>query len=246
VKRRRHEFCRAGRRRLRLNTESKPNEEHRVRSEGSRDRSVAGSELNEDQALAIVSSPEVSREKLVSLSRATIAGKSRKVALALATHPRTPRHISIPLVRRMFTFDLRQVSLIPALAADIKRAAEDEIIMRLKSLTAGERISLARRAPRRVLAALLADPDTRVVSAVLDNPRLVESSVVASLGKPDAPQVLFTCTGQHPRWSERREVQMALLKSEKTPPQLAGGLAKHFSRQFLDKILPESRRSRDS
>ena len=226
-----------------MKTESNSSKRHALTSDT--DEPAAACELSEDLALAMVNRPDVSREQLVALSRLAIASKSRKVSLALATHPRVPRHISIPLLRRMFTFDLMQVALTPPVPADVKRAAENEIINRLKSLSAGERISLGRRAPPRVSAVLLEDSDARVLSAVLDNSRLVESSVVASLAKADAPEVLFTCVGQHPRWSQIREVQMALLKSEKTPLEIAVRMAKHYSRQLLDEILPPSRRTRD-
>ena len=207
---------------------------------------VAESELSEDQALAIVSAADVTRENLVSLSRLKIASKSRKVALALATHPRIPRHVSIPLVRRMFTFDLLQIALTPAVAPDVKRAAESEITIRLKSLTVGERIALARRASTQVLAGLLQDPDARVLSAALDNSRLIERTVIASLAQATAAQTLFKCVGQHPRWSQKRAVQRALLGSEKTPPKIARQLEKHVSGELLDETPPQRQRPPDS
>src|SRR6478672_4283421 len=58
------------------------------------------------------------------LSRNGGVMKSRKVKLALVEHPRTPRHISIPMARYLFTFDLMQVALTPVVPADIKMAAE--------------------------------------------------------------------------------------------------------------------------
>ena len=214
---------------IRMKTEAKT--ERAVTSRTSGASNVPECELSEDQALAVVSASDVTREKLVSLSRLAIASKSRKVALALATHPRIPRHVSIPIVRRMFTFDLLQIALTPAVAPDVKRAAESEIMIRLKSLTVGERISLARRASTRVLAGLLQDRDARVVSAALDNSRLIERTVVASLAKAEAAQTLFKCVGRHPRWSQKRAVQLALLGSEKTPPEIARQLEKQVSRQ---------------
>ncbi|HZP17033.1 MAG TPA: hypothetical protein VFB00_03640, partial [Terriglobales bacterium] len=124
-------------------------------------------QLNEDQTLAFLKGTEVTVESLSQLARNADALKSRKVVLALVSHPRTPRHASIPLLRRMFTFDLMQVTLTPAVAADIKRVAEEQIIVRIASLSAGEKISLARRASGRVAAVLLRDSDPRVVLTAL-------------------------------------------------------------------------------
>jgi hypothetical protein len=38
----------------------------------------------------------------------------------------------------LFTFDLMQVALTPVVAADIKRAVEEQILLRIESLSAGE------------------------------------------------------------------------------------------------------------
>src|SRR5215469_4692702 len=122
--------------------------------------------------------PDVSADALSKLARNPSVLKSRKVIQAVVTHLRTPRHISIPLLRRMFTFDLMQLALTPAVAADIKHAAEEQVLVRTESLSAGEKISLARRGPGRIASELLKDKDARVISVALDNGRLVEAGVV--------------------------------------------------------------------
>src|SRR5579885_832810 len=127
---------------------------------------------NEDAALALLNNPQVGSDTLAELARSPVTFKSRKVLLGLVQHPRTPRHISVPLLRRMFTFDLVQVTLTPAVAADIKRAAEEQIIVRLESIPAGEKITLARRASGRIAGALLQDADPRIIAPALDNAQL--------------------------------------------------------------------------
>jgi hypothetical protein len=162
--------------------------------------------------------------------------------LALATHQRTPRHITIPMLRRLFVFDLMQVALTPTVAADVKRAAEEQILNRMESVSLGERISLARRASGRVAAALLLDSEPRVSETALENSHLVEALVVAALMKHDAPDALFALASEHPKWSLRKEVQIALLRSEKTPLSCVVELARNFSAEFLEEIVPEARR----
>jgi hypothetical protein len=201
----------------------------------------APSELSEDQALALLRRSDVTAAALAVVARNPSVAKSRKVLLGLATHHRTPRHITIPMLRRLFTFDLMQIALTPTIAADVKRAAEEQILNRLESLSSGERISLARRASGRVAAALLLDAETRVISTALDNSRLVETSVVTALMKHNAPESLFALVSEHGKWSLRREVQIALLRSEKLPLPRAVELARNFSGDCLREIAPESR-----
>src|SRR5436190_6325068 len=102
--------------------------------------------FNEDQTLVFLRRTELTGEMLAALSRNPDALKSRKVLLALIAHPRTPRHVSVPLLRRLFTFDLMQVTFTPTIAADLKRASEEQILLRLETLSTGEKVTLAKRA----------------------------------------------------------------------------------------------------
>src|SRR5260370_42642624 len=128
---------------------------------------AASSELSEDQALTLLKRADVAASALTLLARNSSVMNSRKVLLALATHHRTPRHITIPLLRRLFTFDLMQVALAPTVAADVKRASEEQILNRLESLSSGERISLARRGPGRVAAGPPLGKEARVIFTAL-------------------------------------------------------------------------------
>jgi hypothetical protein len=92
---------------------------------------ASSGDASEHQALALLQSATVTANELARLARDPQTLKSRKVTLALAMHARCPRHVSIPLLRRLFTFDLMQVTLTPVVAADIKRTAENQILLRL-------------------------------------------------------------------------------------------------------------------
>jgi hypothetical protein len=224
------------------NSSDKPSSHAAKPSASTVHRDTASSEIGEDQALAILQRADVAAEVLAQLARNPGVLKSRKVLQALAAHSRTPRHISISLLRRMFTFDLMQLALTPAVRADIKRTAEEQISLRLDSLSAGEKISLARRGPSRVAAELLKEKDVRILSVALNNGRLVEAGVVTALMRRDASQLLFKQVSEHPKWSQQLEVQIALLRSENTPLDRAIAFARHFSPEKLREILPQSRR----
>jgi hypothetical protein len=173
--------------------------------------------LTEDLALVLLRQSDLSSQVLDRLSRNPGVMKSRKVKLALVEHPRTPRHISIPMVRHLFTFDLMRVALTPVVPADIKLAAEESLINRLERLAQGERLSLARRASGRVAAVLLLDAESRVIHAALENSRLTESAVIKALMRRNAPEEFVSAVCHHSKWSPRREVRIALLRNGKTP-----------------------------
>jgi hypothetical protein len=197
--------------------------------------------LTEDLALALLKHPDLPAQALDKLSKNGGLMKSRKVKLALVEHPRTPRHVSVPKVKHFFTFDLMQVALTPVVPADIKMAAEESLINRLERLSQGERLSLAHRASGRVAAALLLDPETRVIHAALENSRLTESAVIRALMRHDAPAAFVSAVFHHSKWSPRREIRIALLRNEKTPLARAVEFARSLPAALVREILQGSR-----
>ena len=174
--------------------------------------------------------------------------KSRKVKLALVEHPKTPRHISLPMVRHLFTFDLMQVALTPATPADIKKAAEESLINRLEIVSEGEKLSLSHRASGRVAGELLLDPQPRVIHAALENPRLTEAHVVKALMRKNSLAAFVHAVCNHPKWSLRQDVRVALLRNENTPLaralEFAGTLPPVLVREVLNlSRLPDSVKS---
>jgi hypothetical protein len=171
--------------------------------------------LTEDLALSLLKQPNLRPEILAKISKNSALMKSRKLKLALVAHPKTPRHLLLPLLRHLFTFDLMRVALMPTIAADIKISAEESLINRLKKLSVGEKLSLARRASGRVAASLLEEPDRLVIDAALQNSRLTETAIIKQLTRRKTNQILVEAICNHPKWKLRPEIIVAL-KQENT------------------------------
>src|SRR5262249_34979165 len=161
------------------------------------------STLNEDAALALLKQTDLAPETIESLSKSPIVAKSRKLKRAIVAHSRTPRYVAVLILRQLFNFDLMQIALLPTLAGDLKVAAEEALIRRLESITAGEKISLARRASGRVAGKLMLESDPRIIHAALENSRLTEVLVVQALTRQDAPPALVQAICRHKKWSLR-------------------------------------------
>jgi hypothetical protein len=196
--------------------------------------------LTEDLALVLLKRSDLPAQALDRLSKHGALMKSRKIKLAVIEHPRTPRHISIPMVRHLFTFDLMQVALTPVVPSDIKRAAEESLINRLERLPQGERLSLGRRASGRVAVELLLDPEPRVVQAALENSRLTESAVIRTLTRRDAPTALVVAVCRDSKWSQRREIRIALMRNEATPAERALEFARALPANLVREVLHDS------
>ncbi|HZU33072.1 MAG TPA: hypothetical protein VFB79_18295 [Candidatus Angelobacter sp.] len=205
--------------------------------------------LTEDLALALLNRHDLPREALETLNKNGQVAKQRKVRMALIMHPQTPRHVSIPVIRHIHTFELMQVALLPAVPPDVKRAAEEVLIGKLGSITSGERLALAKQSSGRVAAALLTDKEERIMLAALSNPRMTEMYIVRALKTEIGTERLAPAVSRHEKWSFRNDVKAALLGNKHTPParviQLAGELPVRLIRDVLrnGRLSPQAKNS---
>jgi len=205
-------------------------------------RTAAGDKrLTEDLALTLLQRRDLPAAAIEVMAKNGAVMKHRRVINAIVVHPHAPRHVSLPIIRRLFAFELMNIALTPAVFADIKKFAEDVLISRLENTTPGERMSLAKRSSQAIAAALLLDPEKRVMEAALFNPRMTEAAIVKALMKDDAPQHLIDTVCHDPKWSLRREIRVALLRNEKTPLAPALAFADTMSSVALWQVLNNSR-----
>ena len=197
--------------------------------------------VSEDLVLAELKNCDLTPTAVEQISLNSAAMKSRKVRLALAAHPRTPRRIALRVIRELYTFELMRFALTSTVAADLRRVANELLISRLSSITLGERISLARRSSALVASALLLDKEMPVWHAALENPRLMEAGVVRALLRSGAAPTFVEAVSHHAKWSVRPEIRIALLRNAHTPLARAIEFARRLSPAQLRDILHTSR-----
>jgi hypothetical protein len=207
-------------------------------------RAAAGNRrLTEDLALALLHRRDLPTAAIEELSKNSAVMKHRKVINGIVAHPKSPRHVSVPIIRRLYTFELMHLALTPVIAADIKMAAEEALVSRLETIAAGERLTLAKRASNGVAAALLLDPERRIVEAALANPQMTEASIVRALMHNDASAALVEIVCNHAKWSLRRDIRLALLRNDKISMAKAVFFAQSLPSMALRDVLHHSRLS---
>src|SRR5215813_1689832 len=142
--------------------------------------------------------------------------KSYRVKKGLCFHPRGPRLATLRLVRDLYLMDLVQLALSPAVPAELKRHAEEQLLARLPQIPLGQKITLARRGPSRVAGALLAEGHAQVLSVVLDNPYLTEAQVLKALAREKISPSVTHAIAQHRRWSCVYNIRLALIRTPGT------------------------------
>ncbi len=190
--------------------------------------------LSEEHLLILLSRKNLPEELLKAVAGHRKLAESQRVKAALVLNPKTPRLVSLKLMKYLYLFDLVRVSLQPAVPTEIKRLAENQVIGRLKQLPLGQQVSLARRASARVAAALLGQGNPPVIAPVLDNPYLTEAAVLSVLRREELPGAVVEALAHHPKWSQRYDVRVQLVRHPLTPLAVALG--------FLPALKPEDLR----
>ncbi|MGZ7103649.1 MAG: hypothetical protein ACXVJ1_16545 [Candidatus Angelobacter sp.] len=204
---------------------------------------AADARLTEDLALALLNHRDLPREALEALSKNSPLMRQRKVRMGIVVHPRTPRHVSVPTIRHLHTFELMQVALLPSVQPDVKRAAEEVLISKLASISSGERITLARRSSGRVAAALLLDKEEPITQAALANPQMTEIFIVRALKTEHGTELLAPAVSRHQKWSYRNDVKAALLGNRNTPSGRLIHLAAELPINLIKDVLRSGRLS---
>lgn len=185
----------------------------------------------EDALLALLENPEIDESHITSLlERLDLPGNvltavaaetkwlsSEGVRMRLACHPRTPKRIVLAITRQLYLFDLVRLSLLPAAPADIKRVAEEIVISRVPHIPVGQKLTLARRGPARVVGAILTEGHGQAVKLGLSNPYLTESQILKVLNKVGVPERVVVAIAEHPKWAVQYNVSVALVRNPQTP-----------------------------
>ena len=114
--------------------------------------------LQERDLLRLLERKDLAHEVVHELAHHKAVRRSYAVQLALVRHPKTPRQVSLPLMKFLYIFDLLRVAQTPAVPADVKMVAEETILKKLVALPRGQKTSLARRGTGRLAASLLGEP----------------------------------------------------------------------------------------
>ena len=206
-------------------------------------RAASDRGLTEELALTLLQRRDLPGAVVEALGKNVAVSRLRTVRWSLITHQRAPRHISLPLLRHLYPFELMKLAVVPQLAADLKRAAEEALITKSASLSSGERLALAKQGSNALAAALLLDTEQRIMAAALQNPRLTEEGVVRALVHPDSPAHLAPAVCHDAKWRVRHEVRIAALRCEFTPLAHAIDFASKLPPAQLKDVLAQSKLS---
>jgi hypothetical protein len=185
--------------------------------------------LDEAALSLLLARKDLPSEILEEIGRRKALLKNYSVKRALVFHPRVPRQHGIRLIRDLYLMDLVRFSLTPGVSAELKRAAEEQLLARLPQTALGQKITLARRGPGRVASALVAEGHSKVVSIALNNPYLTESQLLKVLAREKLPSQIVLAIASHEKWANTYNIRLALLRHSATPKEMVLAFLPHIA-----------------
>jgi hypothetical protein len=132
---------------------------------------------------------------------------------------------------------LLSLSQAPRTPPVVRRQAERKLLAQLVSMALGEKIALARRAHRALFRVLIKTGDGQVLSALLNNPRLVENDILVILNTSEPPPDFFGELASHRKWGSYIQVRRALVACPHTPLPFALSVLVQLSVTELRRVL---------
>ena len=173
--------------------------------------------LGEEHLSTLLKRRDLSEDLLKEISRLAVVASSHRLKVALSRNPGTSGVVLQGLLGQLYLFELLEICYLPGVTPDQKVAAERIILQRLPTVPLGNKLTLARRGTATLVDALLKEGDLRLMEACLQNHRLREVSILQFLHGPAAAPETISCIARHPRWQQRPNVRLALLKNPRTP-----------------------------
>jgi hypothetical protein len=173
--------------------------------------------LDEASLSLLLARKDLPSEILEEIPRRKALLKNYSVKRALVFHPRMPRQQGIRLIRDLYLMDLVRFSLTPGISAELKRVAEEQLLARMPQTALGQKITLARRGPGRVAAALVTEGHPKVVSIALNNPYLTESQLLKVLARETLASQIVLAITENKKWSRAYNIRVALVRQSSTP-----------------------------
>ena len=84
-------------------------------------------------------------------------------------------------------------------------------------MATGDKITLARITAGDVLKTMRLEKDSRIINALLQNPRMTEEDILFIVNQPKTPSPILEVIAKSSKWSCRKEVKIALLRNSATP-----------------------------
>jgi hypothetical protein len=198
---------------------------------------VRGRQLDEIEVVQVLRSPFCTAQIAERIASDPGLMGTHEVREKLAGFPGFTFGRALDLLATLPWTSLLSLSQSPRTPPVVRRQAERKLLALLASMALGEKIALARRAHREIFRVLIGTGDAQVLSALLNNPRLVENDILVILNTSEPPREFFGELANHRKWAPYIRIRRALVVCPHTPLPLALSVLVQLSLSELRRVL---------
>ena len=198
--------------------------------------SIDGEGLGPDELVILLRSRATSAAVVARIGRNRAWMRPREMKLAFVSNPRAPQVLARQFLPHLGWRDLAELPVNLRISPVLRREAEKLLKTRLPELSLGEKVALARRGSRGIVALLCDEGETMVLRAVAGNPRATEADCARILARSDLPADFLGWLATASSWGQRRSVRLALVRHPRTPPSAALRLTQALSRRDIEEL----------
>ena len=192
-------------------------------------------------ALFLGRSRPVSKEAVMDIYADVSFRKSYRIKLSILRCKETPLHLALNLIPSFRWLDLVYSLRRPLLKGPVQRAIEDRLMEMAPEMALGEKISLARQAPRPMIRHLRTLPERPVIRALLTNPSFTFDDAAFMAHYPKIAPGALEELALSPRWRTFVAIRKAIMLHPRTPRYVLYPLAAGFSPFDLRQLLKNTR-----
>lgn len=149
----------------------------------------------------------------------------------------TPVGIAANLLRLIRWMDLLNCLREPYLNGNLKHRIERQLMERIPKLALGEKITLAKQAPRGLIRHLRMLPDRKVIKALLSNYFFTLDDALFLANFPRIKPDILMELASNSRWTQHKQVRLDLLANPKLPAAAVRTLLRGFTEYDMRRLL---------
>lgn len=167
--------------------------------------------------------------------------KSYWIRRALIKCRNLPQAVGLSLVATLRWADLIEIMRLPYLPGAVRHRIESQVLEVLPGLALGQKIALAKQAPRDMIKHLREAAERPVVQALLRNFFFTFEDAMYMANSPKVrPSTLEILAGSD-RWSKFKEIRFSLLRNHKTPRSVILPLVRRLTLEEARKLIRDHR-----
>jgi hypothetical protein len=166
--------------------------------------------------------------------------KDYKVQFLLVQRRELPDRLRLQFLGGLRWGDQLVCLRLPFLSGAAKTRIVHTVGERFPFLSLGEKISICKRAPRALIPKLRLVPEPRAFAGLLQNANFTHDDAMFISSSSSVKSSSLSMLAQTARWSNQKDIRMALLRNSNTPNQEIRGLLAKSSLGELQRIVQDA------